>query len=113
AEPGKRKIWQYATNRVRHAVESDAATNDIGVPAHSFLPEIFRDHCHVGAFFFVRQKATATDGMHPEHVEIVRSHLAAEQLHGIAKSRQRERKQVFGSEVLTNCLASAIMLKPR
>ena len=111
-DPGKREIRQHANNRVCDAVESDVAANDVRVSAHSFPPEIFRDHRHIGGFFFVRQKVAATDWMQTEDVEIVRCYFAAEQLHSVAKSRQRERKQIFGSEVLTNCLASAIMLKP-
>jgi hypothetical protein len=98
---------------VRHAIESDAAANDVRVSAHSLPPEIFGDHCHISGFLFIRQKVAATNRTQTEHVKIIRRHSATEQLHSVAKSGQRERKHVFASEVLANCLASAIMLKPR
>src|SRR5262249_42534781 len=58
-------------------------------------------------------KVAATNRTQTEHIEIIRRHSATEQLHSVTKSRQRERKHVFGSEILTHCLTSAKMLKPR
>src|SRR5262245_51952395 len=98
---------------MRHAIESDATANDVWVTAHSFLPKIFRDQRHIGAFLFVRQKVAAKNRPHTQHIEIIRCHSAAEQLHSIAESRQRERRHVFSSEILAHFLTSAIMLKPR
>src|SRR5437763_1855353 len=81
--PGKWQIWQNSDDRVRHAVERDAAANHIWVAAHAFLPEIFRHHGYVGRFFFLWQKIAAANWFHPENVEKVRGDLAAKKLNGI------------------------------
>ena len=95
------------------AVERDAAADYIRIAAEPFLPEIFRDHRHIGALFFFRQKIAAENRTHAEHVEIVRRHSPAEDLDGVAQTRQREGKDILGSEAVEERLSIAVMLKAR
>src|SRR5438874_1172017 len=98
---------------MRHAIECNAATNHIRLAAHAFLPEILSHHRHIGGLFFLRQKIAAANWFHPENIEIVRRHFAAEKLNGIAETGQSERNVVFAGESVENRLAITIMLKPR
>ena len=56
---------------MRYSIESDAATENIGVAPKSLLPEIFRDQSDVSPFLFFRQKIAAQNRVNAEHIEIV------------------------------------------
>ena len=113
SDPGERHVRQNANNGVRHAAERDAAPDNIRIAAHPLAPEVFRHHRHVGGFFFVRQKGAAPDRTDAKHIEIVRCHLPAENLHRLAKSGERERGRILRREAIEDCLTLAKMLKAR
>src|SRR5204862_41753 len=79
----------------RRATERDAAPDNIRIAAHPLAPEVFSHHRHVSGFFFVRQKGAAPDRTDAKHIEIVRRHLPAEDLHRIAESGERERGRIL------------------
>src|SRR5205807_2505238 len=81
--------------------------------AHAFLPKILRHHRHIGALFFFWEKISAPNRLHAEDIEVVRRHLAAEKLDGIAQPGQSERNNVFTGEPVENLFARAEMLKAR
>ena len=113
SDPRKRQVRQNADDRVRRAVERDAAADHIRIAAEAFLPEGLRHHRHIGGFFFFRQKVAPPDRSDPEHIEVVRRHLPAEDLHRIAEPGERECGDVFRAEAVEDRLALAIMLKAR
>src|SRR5205823_13602298 len=98
-------------DRVRHAIERDAATDYIRVAAHALLPEILSYHRDIGGLFLPRRKIAAANRSHPENIEIVRRHFTAEKLNGIAQSGQSKWNSVFAAETVENRLAIPVMLK--
>src|SRR5439155_21724140 len=67
----------------------------------------------IGGSFFLRQKVAPADRSDAEHIEVVRRHLSAEDLHRIAEPGERECGDVFRAEAVEDRLALAIMLKAR
>src|SRR5262249_46703267 len=111
--PREGHVRQHANDRVRYATQRDAAPYNIQSAAHPLAPEVFRHHRHVRGFFFVRQKRAATDRKHAEQIEIVRCHLAAEDLDRVAEPGERECGRILSREAIEDRLAFAKMLKPR
>src|SRR5262249_8772193 len=110
ANPRERHGGQHANNRVRHAAERNTAPDNTRITVHSLVPEVFRHHRNIGGFFFVRQKGAAPDRTYPEHIEIIRCHLPAEDLHRIAETGERERGRILCSKPVEDCLTLAKML---
>jgi len=78
---------------------SENALSRIRIASEAFLlPEIFRYQREVGAFLFFRQKIAAENRANAQHIEIVGGQSAAKYLDRIAKSGQRERKEILRSE---------------
>ena len=98
---------------MREPVQRDAAADHIRIAAQAFLPECLRHHRHIGGSFFLRQKVAPADRSDAEHIEVVRRHLPAEDLHRIAEPGERECGDIFRAEVVEDRLALAIMFKPR
>src|SRR4051812_9384230 len=63
-KPGCGLVRQNANDRMRYAVERDAAADDIRIAAQPFAPEILGDKGDVCALLFVRQKIASADWMH-------------------------------------------------
>ena len=95
SEPSRRHVWQHAYNRVRSAIECDAAADHVGITAEALLPEILGDDCDIGALFFLRQEVASENWAHGEQVKIVRSQTPAKDLHRIAKTGQCEEKEIL------------------
>src|SRR5690242_18802742 len=96
---------------MRHAAERDAASDHIRIAAHPLAPKILRHHRDVGGFFFVRQKVAPANWSHPEHIEVVRRYLPAEDLHRITESGESERGLILRPEAVENRLTLAKMLE--
>src|SRR5581483_6885642 len=77
-KPEGRHIRQYADDGVGHSVQSNAASNHIGISAEAFLPETFCDQCDIGAFFLLRKKIPSADRPNAQHLEIVWRNSPAE-----------------------------------
>ncbi len=117
-KPGCGHVWQNANDGVRRPIEGDASTDHVWIAAHSFLPEIFRDQCDVGAFLFFRQKIAAKNWANAQQIEIVGGQSAAKNLDRVAKSGQRERRRILsggilGGETVKKRLTVAIKLVAR
>jgi len=77
------------------------------------IPFSVMHHRHIGGFFFLRQKVATANRSDAEHIEIVRRHLPAEDLHRIAEPGEPECGDVFRAEAVEDRLTIAIMLKAR
>src|SRR5207248_5758524 len=117
-EPGRRHVWQNANDCVRRPIEGNAPSNHIRIASETFLPEILRHQCDVGAFLFFRQKIATKNWMNAQQIEIVRGQSTPENLDRVAKSGQRERRRILaggilGGETVKNRLTVAIKLVTR
>src|SRR5262249_47026159 len=113
SDPRERHVRQYADDRVPHATQRDAAPNDIRLSAHPLAPEGFGHDRDVSGFFFVRQKVAPANWSHAEHIEIVRRHLTAQDLHRIADPGESKRGLILSGEAIEDRLTLAKMLKAR
>src|SRR5205807_121185 len=108
-EPGHRHIRQNSNDRVRHAVQSDAATDHIRIAAQPFLPKSFRDQRDICALFFLRQKVSAQNWMNAKNIEIVCGQSAPKNLNRITEPGQSEGKEILTRNRFEQSLALAIV----
>ena len=106
-------VRQDANDGVRHSIERDAASDYVRIAAESLLPKAFCDHRDIRAFLFIRPKIPTQYWPDAEHIEIVRSYSAPENLNRIADSSQCEAKSVLGGETVKKCLSFTVMLIAR
>src|SRR5262249_23484367 len=85
----------------------------IWIAAESRFPKAIRDHRHIGALFFLRQKRPSTNGTHPEDVEPIRSCFESRHLEGIADSGHGLGNSVFAGKSVEDGLAIAKMVEAR
>jgi len=112
-DPLHRHVGNNADDGVRHAIERNAAPNDIGPSAEAALPEMFRNDRHVGTFFFVRQKSPATNRLDAEDIEVVCRHAKSPELHRKSQPGESRGRGVVSREAVKDRLALAIELETR
>src|SRR4051812_7336890 len=98
---------------MRHAVERDAAANDIWIAAQPFAPEILGDKRDIGALLFVRQEIAPANRTYPEDVEVIRRNPAAVELNRISDAGKDKSGETFGGHSRENGLAIAVMHESR
>src|ERR1700730_12056225 len=86
AKPRNRQIRQHTDDGGRDTVERDAVAEHHWIGIETLAPKTFCHHRDVALGFLFRQKIAPEDGVNAEQLEIVRRHIAAEQLHRLARS---------------------------
>ena len=95
AEPGCRHVRQHAYNRMRRAIERDAAADHVRIAAEALLPKILRHHGDVSALFFLWQEVASENRTRAEHFKIIRRQPTPEDLHRIADTGQCKQKEIL------------------